>query len=109
MDTPLPPLPDLPIDAILEICTHTSLSGLGFSDNTKLAVVGYPYARASICQILVASYPRLSATEIEEKCRIWLSNPYVLNLVDLYGLNGKLRTAPEVRQQVMTSPMVGLR
>lgn len=117
----LPPLPELPIDAALEVCTHSSLSALGFPDNSKLAVVGFQYAKASICHVLLATHPSPTATEIEvsvyshcaltthlresfkAKSQQLLDNAAVLHLVGVYDLARKLRTAVDVRQEVLGS------
>lgn len=80
MATILPPLPDLPNDGTLEVLTHPSLAGLGFPDNSKLAVVGLPYTKAVICHVLIATKPELSAHEIEVSIVLLLQ---CLRLVEL--------------------------
>lgn len=60
----LPPLPDLPPDAVLEVYTHSSLKASGFPDNSRLAVLGEAQMKASLIKLLLMVQPPMECTEI---------------------------------------------
>lgn len=78
MAAALPPLPELPNDAILDVYTHVSLGVLGMTDNSRYSIIGEAQAKASIAVILFHANPTLTQVEILVSLVVFLRDSYTV-------------------------------
>jgi ribonuclease-3 len=105
---PLPPLPHLDGDILLDVFTHSSLDydakpvNQDYGDNNRLAELGERVLSLAITQRLFYKKPLLTSLEIIEHREQYMSNESIEEWVTAYQLKKNLKFAPSALESVQT-------